>query len=300
MRVWLQLSRWQEFVPFVLPLTVLGALLGAEFTARPLDGRLLASLAGNMLAVAYAFMLNDIEDAPDDALDAARAPQNVIASGRLSARAAYRGCALVAVGALVCFYLGGGRVLITGAVTLALAHLYSWRPVRLKKWALVDVVSHVLMLSALLFLTGYWLYARALGEAAWLLAAAALLSAYGQLYNQLRDAATDRSAGLRNTTWLLGERGARLAMYATVALSAYCVVQAYRAGLFPLASGVGLVVAVPLALLWSRWRLGGPRLQRSLDMRGSAAADPSGALQMQALLLLNGMVAGWLIAALVS
>ena len=51
MRVWLQLSRWQEFVPFVLPLTVLGALLGAEFTARPLDGRLLASLAGNMLAV---------------------------------------------------------------------------------------------------------------------------------------------------------------------------------------------------------------------------------------------------------
>ena len=27
MRVWLQLSRWQEFVPFVLPLTVLGALL---------------------------------------------------------------------------------------------------------------------------------------------------------------------------------------------------------------------------------------------------------------------------------
>ena len=300
MRVWLQLSRWQEFVPFVLPLTVLGALLGAEFTARPLDGRLLASLAGNMLAVAYAFMLNDIEDAPDDALDAARAPQNVIASGRLSARTAYRGCALAAAAALACYALGGGRVLLTGAGTLALAHLYSWRPVRLKKWALVDVVSHVLMLSALLFLTGYWLYARALGEAVWLLAAAALLSAYGQLYNQLRDAATDRSAGLRNTTWLLGERGARLAMYATVALSAYCVLQALLAGLFPAAAGVGLVVAVPLALLWSRWRLGGPRLPRSLDMRGSVAADPSGALQMQALLLLNGLVAGWLIAALVS
>ena len=299
MRVWLQLSRWQEFVPFVLPLTVLGALLGAEFTARPLDGRLLASLAGNMLAVAYAFMLNDIEDAPDDALDAARAPQNVIASGRLSARAAYRGCALAAAGALACYALGGGRVLITGAVTLALAHLYSWRPVRLKKWALVDVVSHVLMLSALLFLTGYWLYARALGEAVWLLAAAALLSAYGQLYNQLRDAATDRSAGLRNTTWLLGERGARLAMYGTVALSAYCVLQALLAGLFPAAAGVGLVVAVPLALLWPRLRLGGPRLPRSLDMRGSVAADPSGALQMQALLLLNGLVAGWLVAALV-
>lgn len=294
MRVWLQLSRWQEYLPFVLPLTVLGALLGAEAVARPLDPHLLASLAGNLLAVAYAFMVNDIEDAPDDALDAARASQNVVASGRLSARAAYRGCALVAVGALACYALGGGWVLLTGTVTLALAQLYSWRPVRLKKWALVDVVSHALMLSALLFLTGYWLYARPLGAAAWLLAAAALLSAYGQLYNQLRDAASDRAAGLRNTAWLLGARGARLAMYGTVALSAYCVLQALLAGLFPVAAGVGVLVALPLALLFPRWA------QRGLDMRGSAAADPSGALQTQALLLLNGLVLGWLVAAVLA
>ena len=204
--------------------------------------------------------------------------------------------------ALACYALGGGRVLLTGAGTLALAHLYSWRPVRLKKWALVDVVSHVLMLSALLFLTGYWLYARALGEAVWLLAAAALLSAYGQLYNQLRDAAADRSAGLRNTTWLLGERGARLAMYATVALSAYCVIQALLARALPGGGGLWrcwLTAPLAAALVTRLRRLGGPRLQRSLDMRGSAAADPSGALQTQALLLLNGLVAGWLVAALV-
>lgn len=293
MRVWLQLSRWQEFLPFVVPLTVLGAILGAEAAGRALDWRLLASLAGNLLVVAYAFMVNDIEDAPDDALDAARAPQNVIASGRLSARAAYAGSALVALAALACFSFGGERVWITGAVTLALAHLYSWRPLRLKKWALVDVASHALMLSALLFLTGFWLYGAALGEAGWLLAAATLLSAYGQLYNQLRDVTTDRAAGLRNTTWLLGARGARLAMYATLALSAYCVLQASLAGLFPLAAGAGVLVALPLALLLPRWA------QRGLDMRGSAAADPSGALQAQALLLLNGLAAGWLIAALV-
>ena len=293
MRVWLQLSRWQEYLPFVVPLTVLGAILGAEAADRALDWRLLASLAGNLLVVAYAFMVNDIEDAPDDALDAARAPQNVVASGRLSARAAYRGSALVALAALACFSLGGERVWITGAVTLALAHLYSWRPLRLKKWALVDVVSHVLMLSALLFLTGFWLYGAALGAAGWLLAAATLLSAYGQLYNQLRDVTTDRAAGLRNTTWLLGERGARLAMYATLALSAYCVLQALLAGLFPVAAGVGVLVALPLALLLPRWA------QRGLDMRGSAAADPSGALQAQSLLLLNGLAAGWLVAALV-
>ncbi|MCY4106095.1 MAG: UbiA family prenyltransferase [Chloroflexi bacterium] len=298
MRVWLQLSRWQEFLPFVVPLTVLGATLGAEAAGQPLDGRLLASLAGNLLAVAYAFMVNDIEDAADDALDATRAARNAVASGRLSARVAYGGCAVVAVAALACYSLGGERVWITGAITLALAQLYSWRPVRLKKWALVDVAAHALMLSALLFLTGYWLYAQALGEAAWLLAAAALLSAYGQLYNQLRDAATDRAAGLRNTTWLLGERGARLAMYGTVVLSAYCVVQALLTGLFPVEAGVGLLLAAPLALLWPRLRRGEARRPRRLDMRGSAAVDLSGALQTPALLLLNGLVAGWLVGAL--
>lgn len=301
MRVWLQLSRWHEYLPFVLPLTILGGVLGAEATGVALDGRLLASLAGNLLVCAFAFMWNDIEDAPDDARDAERAARNAIASGLLPARTAAYGGALVAIGALACFAPGGGRVLLTGAGALALAHLYSWRPLRLKKWALVDVVSHALMLSALLFLTGYWLYARALGQAGWLLAAATLLSAYGQLYNQLRDFAADRAAGLRNTTWLLGERGARLAMYGTVALSAYCVLQALLAGLFPVAAGAGVLAALPLALLWPRFlrsRTAGARRAQGggkIDMRGSAAADLSGALQTQALLLLNGLALGWLL-----
>ncbi len=290
MRAWLQLSRWQEFLPFVLPLTLLGALLGAAAAAVPLDARLLAVLVGNFLVVAYAFMLNDIEDAPDDARDPARAPQNPIASGLLAAHSAYRVVAVVALATLACYAIAGERALWVGAFTLALAHGYSWRPLRLKKWPLVDVLAHVLMLSALLWLAAYWLYAWALAEAVWLLAAATLLSAYGQLYNQLRDAATDRAAGLRNTTWLLGERGARVVMYASVVLSAVCVARALVAGLFPVAAGGGLLLALPLALLWPRWR------RRGLDMRGSRAVDPSGALQTQALILLNGLALAWLLA----
>src|SRR5690606_41448835 len=53
---------------------------------HPLDLRLVAVTAANILAVAYAFMINDIEDAPDDALDPARAAKNPITSGRLGIR----------------------------------------------------------------------------------------------------------------------------------------------------------------------------------------------------------------------
>ena len=253
-----------------------------------------------MLAVAYAFMLNDIEDAPDDVLDAARAPQNVIASGRLSARAAYYGCALAAVGALACYAVGGGRVLLAGAGTLALAHAYSWRPVRLKKWALVDVVfaradaERAALPDGLLALR-----ARAGGGVPGCWRRRRCSPLMGSCITNCATRRRTAAPACANTTWLLGERGARLAMYATVALSAYCVIQAYRAGLFPAAAGWALLVTAPLAALWPRLRRRGPRLPRSLDMRGSAAADPSGALQTQALLLLNGLVAGWLIAALV-
>ena len=68
----IQLTRWQEYVPFVVPLTLLGGLLAARPNGIDLDWRLVAVTLANILAVAYAFMINDIEDAPDDARDPAR------------------------------------------------------------------------------------------------------------------------------------------------------------------------------------------------------------------------------------
>ena len=56
-----------------MPLTVLGALLAARPHDTLLDWRLAVVTLANILAVAYAFMINDIEDAPDDARDPDRA-----------------------------------------------------------------------------------------------------------------------------------------------------------------------------------------------------------------------------------
>ncbi|MBE0580897.1 hypothetical protein, partial [Devosia sp.] len=60
----IKLTRWKEYIPFVVPLTILGALLAARPNNVLLDWRLVAVTLANILAVAYAFMINDIEDAP--------------------------------------------------------------------------------------------------------------------------------------------------------------------------------------------------------------------------------------------
>jgi len=280
-----QLTRWKEYIPFVVPLTILGALLAARPNEVALDWRLVVVTLANILAVAYAFMINDIEDAPDDARDPDRASRNPISSGRIGVRMGYAACRLVAAATLILYALGGGWVLVIGLVTMLLSHLYSWRPVRLKAWPVTDVVSHSLMLSGLLLLAGYFIYHDSPGFV-WLVAVSAtLISVYGQLYNQLRDYEMDKAAGLKNTAIMLGEKHTRRVMRASVALAAVCVLAAVVQGLFPLWLGIVLVVGVPVSLLFRTDR----------DMRGGKAADSGGRVQVQVVMVFNLMVTVWLV-----
>jgi 4-hydroxybenzoate polyprenyltransferase len=160
--------------------------------------------------------------------------------------------------------------------------------VRLKARPVVDILSHVLMLSALLFLAGYFAYDSAPG-AIWLVAlGAALASAYGQLYNQVRDYDVDRAAGLRNTASLVGEQGARRLMYLSMALAALCLVATVLLGLWPLWLLVVPVVLAPLLLVF----------RPKTDARGTTAIDASGRVQMGFLIVANAVVVVWLVAAL--
>lgn len=280
-----QLTRWKEYIPFVVPLTILGALLAARPNEVALDWRLVVVTLANILAVAYAFMINDIEDAPDDARDPDRAARNPISSGRIGVRMGYAACRLVAAVTLILYALGGGWVLVIGLFTMLLSHLYSWRPVRLKAWPVTDVVSHSLMLSGLLLLAGYFIYHDSPGFV-WLVAASAtLVSVYGQLYNQLRDYEMDKAAGLKNTAIMLGEKYTRRVMHASVALAAVCGLAAIVQGLFPLWLGIVLVVGVPITLLFRTDR----------DMRGGKAADSGGRVQIQVVAIFNMMVTVWLV-----
>jgi 4-hydroxybenzoate polyprenyltransferase len=281
----IQLTRWKEYVTFVIPLTLLGALLAARPQNALLDLRLVAVIGANILAVAYAFMINDIEDAPDDALDPARAAKNPITSGRLGVRVGYAACRIVAAATLVLYALGGTQVLLIGIGTLLLSHLYSWRPVRLKAWPVTDIVSHSLMLSGLLLLAGYFIYHDQPGLV-WLVAAGAtLLSVYGQLYNQLRDLHMDKAAGLYNTAIILGPNYTKKMMYLTIALAAVCFVAAIVQGVFPLWLGAVAVVAIPLSMFY----------RSTTDMRGTVSVDASGRAQVQGLIVFNSIIGVWLV-----
>ncbi|MBI1279365.1 MAG: hypothetical protein GC179_14650 [Anaerolineaceae bacterium] len=286
----IRLTRWKEYVPFVIPLTILGALLAARPNNTLLDWRLIVVTAANILAVAYAFMINDIEDAPDDARDPDRAARNPITMGEIGVRFGYAACRAVAAVTLLLYALGGFWALIIGIATLLLSHLYSWRPVRLKAWPITDIVSHSLMLSGLLLLAGYFTYHNEPGIVWFVAAAVTLISVYGQLYNQLRDYDMDKAAGLYNTAIVLGENNTRIAMYAAVALAGVCFMAALVQGAFPLWLGLVVLIAIPISSVFS------PKT----DMRGGKAVDVSGGLQIQSLMIANVTVAVWLVWAIVT
>ncbi len=283
----IRLTRWKEFVPFTIPVTVFAALL----SGKPLDWRLVAVTVANILAVAYAFMINDIEDAPDDSRDPARAARNPIAMGELSTRSGWAVSVLVALLSLALYAFGGWWVLGIGVLTVLLSHFYSWKPVRLKAWPVADVTSHSLMLSGLLFLAGYFTYDVNPGWVWLVMLAVTLISIYGQLYNQLRDYEADKAAGLHNTAIIVGERMTRLLMYLCVGLAGGFFLAAFALGVLPFwLPFVGVGVFALVAYLY----------RPGLDMRGGQVADTSGNIQIQFLITANATVAFWLALVLVA
>jgi 4-hydroxybenzoate polyprenyltransferase len=284
----IQLTRWREHVTFVIPLTVLGALLAVQNAGSGLDWRLIAVTLANIFAVAYAFMINDIEDAPDDALDPARALKNPITSGRIGVRMGYNACRLVAVATLILYAFGGITVFIIGAGTLLLSHLYSWRPVRLKAYPVTDILSHSLMLSGLLLLAGYFIYHSQPGIVWFVAAGATLFSVYGQLYNQLRDYDMDKAAGLHNTAIVLGEANTRRAIYLSIGLALACLLAAILQGVFPLWLGAALLVSIALSMLYDA----------QTDMRGTEVVEASAKYQVRGLIAINLTMVVWLAAVL--
>lgn len=247
------LMRLREIVPFVLVTTLLGANVGG---ARP-GLRLLVVLLGNLLVVAFAFMINDVEDAPDDALTPAKAARNPISAGRLSPRTGYGASLAVAIGGLTLYAALGMWPLALGGLCLAFGLLYSWRQVRLKAIPVADLLSHVLMLAALQFLCAYTAFQP--GGQPWLASClfVVAISMYGQLFNQLRDLDGDRRAGVNHTAARIGPRATYalmiLLLLAALALLALSVWQGsvplWTMGLAAGLSPIMLIVPVRRARL---------------------------------------------------
>ena len=279
----IRLSRWREHVPFTIPLTIFGGLLALEPEAATADWRLFAVLAGNILAMSFAFMLNNIEDARDDALDPQKKRRNVISSGLLSRREGIAFTFIAFVIAMGLYSASGVLTLVIGGLTLALCYLYSAHPFRFKARPLTDVVSHALMLSGLLVAVGYFTYGAEPGEVWLVIAAASLFSAYGQFYNQVVDYEVDKEAGLKNTAVLMGRGPTSLLGHLSIAVALLCMLAAILQGLFPVWLGTILVIGVITTLLFP-WEF---------DMRGNLARD-GGNVQRPGLIVANLMALVWL------
>jgi 4-hydroxybenzoate polyprenyltransferase len=235
-----RLTRFHEYVWFVLVTTLLGAAAGAGSLGLPLA----TVLAANWLAVGFAFMINDVEDADDDAMNPAKIGRNPVSAGHLPERWARVLSFLVAGVAAVLYASLGVWPFVSGVVCLALAYLYSVRSVRLKAIPVADLVSHAFMLAGLQFLTGYLTFA---GGRAWEwvypVAFVMAISLYGQMFNELRDLEGDRAAGVRHTANLLGPRWAHLLMMGWFTIGVI--------------SAIGTVFIIRLIPNWVLWTMVG-------------------------------------------
>ena len=200
-----RLVRHREFIWFVMITTFLGALAANGVWGWRLAGVLVA----NWLAVAFAFMINDVEDAEDDALNPNKVKRNPISARDLPVQTAQWASGIVAFLAVLTYSLLGWKPFVIGLTCLAIGFLYSWQRVRLKNIAIVDLASHGMMLAGLQFLAAYFTFQPG-ALVRWLFPLAFLVavSMYGELFNELRDLDGDLAVGLKHTASLLGRRTA--------------------------------------------------------------------------------------------
>ncbi|MFU8827509.1 MAG: UbiA family prenyltransferase [Brevefilum sp.] len=210
-----KLTRLNEFGYFILITTLLGvAAAGGGF-----DQRLALVLLANGLAVGFAYMVNDIEDAPEDAFSGKNKQRNPISSGLIStktAKTAARVFGLLAVGLYV---LLGWWTFTFGMACLLLGILYSHKAIRLKSAALLNMVSRGLLQAGLPFLCAYFAFNTTLNRTwIWPFLFMVFLSFFYDLHDARRADEAERQTRQDRLAALLGYRFAAIMMTAVVIL----------------------------------------------------------------------------------
>ncbi len=202
----IKLTRFNEYVWFVIVTTALGAAAGGG----TFGWKWILALLANWTAVAFAFMINDVEDADDDALNPVKINRNPISCRMISPRAGYIASYATALISAALYALLGTLPFIIGVISLVVGFLYSWRRVRIKSMPFIDLLIHCMMLAGFQFLPAYFAYTSTVNRNFWWpFLAITSISMYGELFNELRDLEGDLKAGVRHTASVLGERNSK-------------------------------------------------------------------------------------------
>jgi 4-hydroxybenzoate polyprenyltransferase len=205
----IKLTRFNEYVWFVIVTTCLGAAAGAN--GGLFGWQWIVALLANWTAVGFAFMINDVEDADDDALNPAKINRNPISCKMISPRVGYIASYATAVISAVLYAMLGTIPFVIGLISLLVGFLYSWRRVRIKSLPFVDLIIHCMMLAGFQFLPAYFAYTSTVNNKFWWpFLAVVSISMYGELFNELRDLEGDLKAGVRHSASVLGERNSKL------------------------------------------------------------------------------------------
>jgi 4-hydroxybenzoate polyprenyltransferase len=241
----IRLLRYKEYLFFVTVTTLLGATASYGYFGLKLAAVWLA----NILAVAFSFMINDVEDAPDDALNPAKVNRNPVSSRDLTRKQAMRASWVVAILAVLMYSLCGWLPFLMGMICLVLGFLYSWRRVRFKNMPIVDMLSHCMMLAGLQYLSAYFAFTPTTFDR-WFFPFLFVIciSLYGELFNEIRDLEGDLEAGLKHTAAILGPRPTYWVMMTSLVVGIVSAVYTFFIGKL-IAPWVVIVMAC-LALLF--------------------------------------------------
>lgn len=242
-----KLTRFNEYVYFVIVTT----LLGVAAADGSFDWRFFALLPANWLAVGFAFMINDIEDAPDDALTDQKIHRNPISAGLITPQTARVATFIVGFISAALFSTLGLLPFIFGMTSLLLGYLYSIRSIRLKTIAFFDILSHSLMLAGLQYICGYFTYeSRLTPNWYWPLIFVMSISIYGELFNEIRDIEGDRAAKLQHTAIVLGEKATHILMVIMLLIGAVSgVISLIMINLIPAWVFITMAIMVGLFIL---------------------------------------------------
>jgi len=202
------LSRWLEVYDFNLAVSFLGAIMAGGWAGW----RLVTIVIANFLSLTFAFMFNDVEDAEEDSLNEKKRKRNPISNGSLTRNEGHlAACVTFLLSMLLYFFLAietnNNGVLIAGTATLIIEFLYSWRKIRLKAIPVIDVLTHMFMLSGAQYLVAYLSFKRELDlNGLLILGMLMIISCYGQLDNEIRDFDTDVKTHIRTTAVVLGRK----------------------------------------------------------------------------------------------
>jgi 4-hydroxybenzoate polyprenyltransferase len=283
----LRLARYKEYTFFVTITT----LLGVAAAYGQISWKFVIVWFANWLAVAFAFMINDVEDAPDDALNPLKINRNPVSAGDLSPRTASQASWGVALISALLYLLLGFWPAVLGLISLALGYLYSWRVIRFKNMPFIDLASHCMMLAGLQFLPALLAF-NPHPDLNWIFPFVFIvsISLYGELFNELRDLEGDLAAGLNHTASKLGYKPTYWMMMSLLTIGLVCgVITFFVLRIIPPWVDVFLGVAALLFLI--RPALKARRHKTSLAMQESFQKPLEAAA---ALALLAQFVYPWL------